>query len=358
MVHHALKASKATRQMMRLARNPADPMTMLDLALALDAEGNKNDAGAAMQQALRLAPGDGRTLTAAAAYYLRAGDDAQALVTLRRAVDASSGEVNDSIWDIFMEALDADRHRDFFAGLARDNPAWWGTFFRLACAGAGNVGALQAMYAMRVDAAKATVDERRCIIDRLQRDGYWANAYRVWLSGLPPDQRTGGNIFNGDFRLPLSNVGFDWRVPQQQGVVVATQSDEDAKGRGALKVAFVRQRYGGPPVYQYLLLSPGPYRLEGRGRADLESWLGLQWGIYCNDPPQRQPRQLARSVGFTGPLSWRDFRVEFVVPKDCPVQLLRLELANPNRDASAPGAVVVRLQGTVWFDDLRVQALE
>jgi hypothetical protein len=34
--------------------------------------------------------------------------------------------------------------------------------------------------------------------------------------------------------------------------------------------------------------------------------------------------------------------------------LLRLELANPKRGANAPGAVVVRLKGRVWFDDLRI----
>ena len=339
----------------RLARNPADATALLKLAIDLEAQGKKVEAGAAMQQALRLAPGDLPTLMQTAAYFLRAGDEAQGLVTLRRAIDASRGDVNSSVWEVFLAALDADRHRAFFDGIARDNPAWWPGFFRLACERAANVGAVQAVYAMRVQAAVATVDEQRCIIGRLQRDGQWATAYQLWLNGLPVDQRQRvGAVFNGDFELPLSNVGFDWLVPTQDGIEVTRQPIDGATGQRALNVTFVNKRYSEPPVYQYLMLNPGTYRFEGRGRTDLESWLGLQWGVYCNDAPGREPRQLAHSDRFVGSVDWRDFRQDFAVPKDCPVQLLRLELANPKRDANTAGAVVVRLKGRVWFDALRV----
>jgi hypothetical protein len=37
--------------------------------------------------------------------------------------------------------------------------------------------------------------------------------------------------------------------------------------------------------------------------------------------------------------------------------MLRLELANPRRDAMVPGSAPTRLRGSIWFDDLRVKTL-
>jgi hypothetical protein len=111
-------------------------------------------------------------------------------------------------------------------------------------------------------------------------------------------------------------------------------------------------------VYQYLLLVPGRYQLEGRVRSDLDAWLGLQWGLYCQEGSGREARQLAHSEPFAGSTRWRDFRQDFAVPANCPAQLLRLELANPKQGANAPGSVAIRLKGKVWFDDIRVRIVD
>ena len=163
--------------------------------------------------------------------------------------------------------------------------------------------------------------------------------YQVWLNGLPREQRQRvGYVFNGDFEAPISNVGFDWIVAAQSGVTVEAQPIDGAGGRRALHVEFVRKRWAGPPVQQYLMLFPGRHRLEGRGRADgLDTWLGVQWGLYCLEKPGADGRQLARSDRFLGTAPWAEFREEFTVPDGCPAQVLRLELANPRRDADCSG---------------------
>ena len=87
-------------------------------------------------------------------------------------------------------------------------------------------------------------------------------------------------------------------------------------------------------------------------------WLGLQWGLYCLAEAGTVERQLARSDRYLGSTPWEGFQEDFAVPKDCPVQLLRLELANPRRDATTPGNVAARLRGSLWFDDFRVRLLD
>ena len=203
------------------------------------------------------------------------------------------------------------------------------------------------------------VDERRCLIERLQRDGQWTDAYQTWLNGLPLEQRQRlGYVFNGGFELPLSNAGFDWRIPVQDGAVVTAEPGDGVAGRHALTVSFVQQRYAGPPVFQHLMLVPGRYRLEGRARSELDAWLGLQWGLYCQERAGRATRQLAHTESFVGSPRWREFGRDFAVPANCPIQLLRLELANPKPGANAPGSVAIRLNGKVWFDDLRVRSVD
>ena len=105
-------------------------------------------------------------------------------------------------------------------------------------------------------------------------------------------------------------------------------------------------------MHQHLLLPPGRYRLEGRARSELNAWLGLQWGLYCEKGAGRESKQLAHSQPFAGSTRWREFGENFAVPENCPVQMLRLELANPKQGANAPGNVAIRLKGKVWFDDV------
>jgi hypothetical protein len=343
----------------RLARNPADATAILLLAIELERQGRREEAGAAMRTAVRLAPADPQSLLLVAGYFLRTGEEAQALATLRRAVDSSQAAVGERVWPVFSAALAAGRHREYLDNLARENPSWWPVFFHYACTHGASAGAAQAVHAVRVAAGVATHDERRCLIERLQRDGLWTGAYLVWLNGLPLEQRQRvGYVFNGGFELPLSNSGFDWKIPLQEGVVVSAEPGDGITGALALSLTFGNQRYVGPPVYQYLLLAPGRYRLEGRARADLNAWLGLQWGLYCRNGAGRETRQLAHSRPFAGPTRWGEFAEEFAVPANCPAQMLRLELANPKQGAQAPGTVAIRLKGKVWFDDVRVRIVD
>jgi hypothetical protein len=342
----------------RIARNPADYGALLNLALQLEREGRTEAARTTAAEALRLAPADQGVLYQSAFLYLRTGDEASGLATLRRFADLYPSQ-SDKAWPVLVAALDSGRHADFFARAARENPAWWPGFIGHACAQA-TVGGVQQAFTARVRAGLPTVEERRCVVARLQREGQWTLAYQSWLNSLPAEQRQRvGYLFNGGFETPLSNLGFDWLVPQQDGITVAAELTEGVTGKRALHVTFINKRYTGPPIYEYLVLFPGKYRFDGRVRADgLSSWLGMQWGLYCNDANGNPGRQLARSDAVVGSADWSYFQRDFVVSRDCPVQVLRLELANPQRDTKSAGNVAVRMRGSLWFDDLRVRIID
>jgi hypothetical protein len=219
---------------------------------------------------------------------------------------------------------------------------------------------LQAALLVRAAAGIATPTERRCAIDRLQREKQWPAAYQLWLNSLPEAERQHvGFLYNGGFESPLSNLGFDWMIQAQPGVSVAADWTAGTNGRHALHLRFVEKRYTSWSIYEYLQLAPGRYRLEGRGRAEgFDSWLGLQWALYCQDAAGAAERQIARTNPLVGTTEWTTFRHEFVVGAGCPVQMLRLELANPKAGAATAGDAAVRLRGSLWFDDLRAVRLD
>ena len=344
---------------LRLAKNPGDALALLLLALEFERQGKREEAGAAMRTAARLAPADPESLLLVAGYFLRTGEETAALTTLRRALDSAPADVSTRIWPVFTAALVSGRHQRYFDAMAREDAAWWPEFFRHACARAVPSSAVQAVFAVRVEAQIATADERRCLIERLSRDGQWTNAYVLWLNGVPPEQRQRvGYVFNGDFEAPLSNTGFDWRIPAQESAIVSAEPGDGVTGKRGLSVAFTSQRYGGPPIYQTLVLEQGKYQLEGRAKPGVEAWLGMQWGVYCVDEAGRPTRQIVRTDPFTGTTRWREFRQEFAVPAGCPAQLLRLELANPKQGAAGPADVAIRLKGKLWFDDMRIRIVD
>jgi len=344
----------------RLARNPTDFQALVVLALNLEHQGKVAEAASTMREAMRLAPAEEVTLLQAAGFFLRNGEERHALAILRRAVELNP-TVEGSVWPIFASALNTGRHDDFFADAARDNPKWWPRFFERACKEPTDLGAVERVFAVRAAAGSVSAAERSCVIDRLERVDRWDSAYQTWINSLPrAQQRRIGFVFNGDFEYPISSVGFDWIVTPQDGVNVETVPIQGARGKRALRLEFVRKRWGSAPVLQYLMLVPGlRYRFEGRGRADgLDTWIGVRWGLYCMRRDGGTGRQLATSDRFRGTSEWVDFHDDFTVPKDCPVQLLRFELAVPKQDVAPPDNVVTRLNGNVWFDDFSVRSLD
>ncbi|HRD67264.1 MAG TPA: hypothetical protein PKY50_14050 [Candidatus Competibacter sp.] len=245
-----------------------------------------------------------------------------------------------------------DRNRqELLKPLLDDPPDWWDGFFVYAAREAEWTDTVIRLYQQRQRRDEPPAErELSAYLDRLWRDARWQDAYQAWRDSLSERQlKELGDLYNGRFNLPLTGIGFDWRTPAVQGAMVETAPTYGMRGEKALHVVFDGQRVRFQHVLQYLVLKPGPYRLQGRVRPDgLRTERGLQWRIRCAaDGPL-----LAESERFLGSDSWRTFGVDFVVPEiDCSAQVLRLEL-------EGRAALDFEVQGGIWFDDLNVVSPE
>lgn len=230
-------------------------------------------------------------------------------------------------------------------------PEWWDRFFVHAALKARQPETVIFLYQSRDrHGVLPGVEEQRAYLDRLWKEKRWLDVYLAWLNGLD-DRQTQmlGNIHNGSFEEPVTDLGFDWRLSPPRGATVEVLETYGARGNKALHVSFNGERVRFQDVLQYLMLDAGRYRLQGRVRPDgLKAERGLRWRLRCIGANVL----LAESEPVVGSDEWRTFVVDFAVPEQgCPAQSLRLEL---------DGRVELDFQarGDVWFDDLAITRLE
>ena len=87
---------------------------------------------------------------------------------------------------------------------------------------------------------------------------------------------------------------------------MSAEPGDGVTGKRGLNVTFSNQRYAGPPVYQYLLLAPGRYLLEGRARTEPRGVARIAMGsllpgrIRTRDAAARAERTLRRVGALAG----------------------------------------------------------
>jgi tetratricopeptide (TPR) repeat protein len=183
-------------------------------------------------------------------------------------------------------------------------------------------------------------------VERLIGERRYGPAYLNWVADLDPDARLRlGNVYNGDFELPLSNTGFDWHMDPIPGARMDVLVAPGGQGK-ALRLVFDDQRVAFRHLGQLLVLPAGKYRLEGRVQIDeLRTGPGLSWSLSCAE----DQRPLAKTESFRGTGPWRSFSTDFEIPAQaCDGQWLRLQL--PTAIASER-----RISGAIWFDGLRIE---
>ena len=330
--------------------NPADARIYAALAGLRADQGQVQSAQALAMIADRLAPMRPTVQWAVAAFWLQQGRLDLALAHWTRVLSVRP-QFHQQLDSVLLRLLEDPTTRPVVLAFLEDLPAWWSRFFRYAAANAGHPDSVAMLYHVGSrNGRKPSAGERRHYIIRLQKDDLWNQAYFVWLNSLEPEQlQVLGNLYNGNFELPLSDEDFGWRTAGVRGVVIKTGLVVGAEGSRALSVNFRGRRIHFNHLYQYLVLRPGHYQLRGRVRPDnLLAAQGVQWTLRCK-PGEREV--LGTSERFRGTETWTLFEIPFTVPdKHCSVQELRLQLV-------ARFAKEREARGTVWFDAMRIKRL-
>lgn len=343
-------ATETTLEQMReaLRANPASGRSYVVLGRLQEAAGNLPAAQAAMESAALMSPRRTDVQTEVASFWMRRGDVARALQHWDIAL-AFNGQVRKTLFPGLLQLAENPATQPAFAPLLKKQLAWWPAFFAFAADKAKQVETVHALFALQQKGPNTITEAAlRTFVGRLQREGLWTDAYFVWLNNLPGDQvNSVGNLFNGGFEYPLSNLGFDWVANKVPRVQVETAATFGSTGSRALHVSFQGSKLKYRHLYQHLLLPAGRYTLRGRVRPEsLETSQGLQWAISCQGDAQAP---LATSERFLGSDQWRYFSTQFEVPEtNCAAQTLRLELAGR-------ATLDLEARGGIWFDDLVIE---
>src|SRR5688572_11578549 len=262
--------------------NPADGRSYAALARVLEEKGDMAAADRAMTTAAAMAPRRLDVQGDAGAFWMRRGNLARSMqhwdVVLTFGVEARP-KVFPALLTL---AEDPGTQHTFQAALVpllQQSVKWWPDFFAHVAANAQHLDTVRALYGLQGKGANdATPAALRAYLERLQREGYWTDAYFVWLNSLKNEQlRVVGDLFNGGFEEPISNLGFDWISVKAGHVLVETAPTYGATGSRALHVVFRGPRVAYRHLGQYMMLPPAAYSMRGRARPDsLQAERGIQ----------------------------------------------------------------------------------
>jgi hypothetical protein len=189
------------------------------------------------------------------------------------------------------------------------------------------------------------------LIDRLNKENRYAQAYLTWANLIPDKQRKYlGNVFDGGFELPIEDhIGaFGWLVQPVDGASAMLLGTQGSFGENSFYVEFEGRRTPYAHLSQTLALPAGQWQLRFRAKADrLDSTRGLVWRIVC----QSDGKTLAETEPMQGRFNWREFNQSFEVPEACPGQ--RLVLMIPAR---IPAETLIN--GAIWLDEVKIQRVD
>lgn len=333
--------------------DPTNALAYAKLAEWVEARKRGGEAETLMNRASDLAPLQIPVQLAAGAFWMRQGRLDAALAHWD-VVLARRSSLRSQLYPVLLALVSTPQAAAPFAHLLQDNiPSWWTSFFVYAVRSAPSLDEVRLLYRWRrVNQQPISREERRTVIERLEKEGQWLEAYFVWLNNLDKQQSGAlGNLYNGSFELPLSNEDFDWRTPGVRGVQVGTAVTAGAEGEKAVRLEFQDTPVRFQHLYQHLALSSGHYQLQGFLKLDsLQAKQGLQWQLKCLQA--KSGILLGNSERFMGSTSWQPFSFDFEVPAtECPAQELKLVLVGRFPDD-------FKVKGTAWFDAMSIRRVK
>lgn len=328
-------------------QNPSDGRFFLALAETWLGTGQKEQADKAIAWATALMPGNSALRLAAAQYWAERNNFPKAIQQWNGALIADS-RLKTHLYPNILKWLEDARYFNYILDEFKQGVPWWSDFFSYASSNAVATKTVATLFeTQRKTSAGVSQNDRRMYIARLQRDGFWKNAYVEWLNTLNRlSLQATAPLYNGSFELPITNMGFDWHIENNKDHLIETRHTYGVRGGKALHLVLRSKQTPFNHFHQPLLLVPGSYRLQGAVRVDnLSGRPGIRWQINCVFGTLKN-QNLAGSEYFSGIETWREFVIEFTIPKGCEAQSIRL--------TSGP-KIIGPLRGEVWFDQMTIR---
>jgi tetratricopeptide (TPR) repeat protein len=345
-IFDAADAETALREFEKAAAlSPHNYLLWLELARALERNGEAARAEASLRRALDLAPNYSTVQWALGNVLLRQGRTEEALAEIRRAVMGDPKLTNAAaamIWEV----------------LGRDT----GAFRNAAGDSAGMNAALAVMLVRdkRPDDAIAVWEaipaEARSSLENDTKNEFsklligemrFRAAQRVIAEaegeGLPET----GRITNAGFEsavTPENAPVFEWQIPPGTSPKIALASDQKHSGNYSLLLVFGSANREFRPISQTVAAEPGArYRLRLFYRAQLTTDAHLRWEIANAATGTR----LAATEPLAVSTDWAEAGVEFQAPTDSDGVIVRLV----REGCDGPRCAV---SGNIWFDDFEL----
>jgi tetratricopeptide (TPR) repeat protein len=167
----------------------------------------------------------------------------------------------------------------------------------------------------------------------------WSDAaQRSWIA-VPADSLE-QTLYNADFRYPLLNFGFDWRVAPHPEATVLIEPEGPEPGQQSLCVQFYEDaRAAYSNVSRLIAVESGSrYVLRAQVRSErLDARPGAFLEVQeLTAPNSRHRRGVFRSDTWRGTTRWRPLSVEFITGPE--TSLVQLSLHRPAARAGDPAA--------------------
>ena len=255
-------------------------------------------------------------------------------------------QLQDRLTSALVPLLTSEAYRSAFVAVLEMGPNWRSHVLESLAASANDLAGLGRLYAsLRTIRNPLTAEELEPFLNRLVKEGRLDDAYNAWTQSLPPERLSNlGYLYNARFQFTITNLPFDWVFAPVDGALARAEIEN---GRRILNVDFFGGRVAFQHVSHLLTLSPGSYRFSGQERSqNLQNERGLWWRLACVGGTNATLGATDLVVGET---PWREFRVNFEVPKDnCPYQKLVLELP-------ARANIETEIIGGISYADLEIK---
>ena len=189
------------------------------------------------------------------------------------------------------------------------------------------------------------------MVERLQREGSWLDAYTLWVSlrGKVPE-----GLFNAGFDQRATHRAFDWRWPAEtsgpRGLRISQVSAAPKDGMMMEVEMTGRTALPQPIMMQPILLFARKYGFSGRYMSDrIRTDEGLVWALRCASGGERFAQTVAMKDTAR---KWESFNIEIQVPAECG-NAVRMQL-----ETAAPWEAKAGMAGVMFFDDFELKPIK